>query len=416
MKAVILAAGKGERLDPLTKNRPKHLLPIAGHPLLEWLIKGISNAGIQEILIVTHFMEGKIKEFFEDGTKYNLKIKYVTQKEMKGTADAFSYAEDFVGNEKFLGIYGDLFLSHNILKQIVINQKEEPIISGLQRDPYKYGALKIEGDRVIEIVEKPTKGTAPSNITNAGIYIFPPEIFKYIKKTRPSLRGEYEITDSINEMIKEGIKTRLYMLSKEEWLDVGYPWSLLEANSRALSSMVTKIEGTVDEGVKIQGVVQISKTAHIKSGVYIEGPVYVGENSEIGPNSYVRPGTTLNKNVKIGANCEVKNSIILDGTHIPHLSYVGDSIIGERCNLGAGTIIANLRFDKKNIKMTIKDERIDTGFRKLGAIIGDDVQTGINVSIYPGVKIGNNVWIEPGVKVSKDINEGILSNIDKNKN
>lgn len=409
MKAVILAAGKGERLEPLTKNRPKHLLPIAGLPLLEWLIKEIVDAGIHEILIITHYMENEIKNYFEDGLKFNAKISYVSQKDMKGTADAFSYAENFIGNDEFLGLYGDLFLSPHILDELIKNHHgSEFVIAGLQRNPYMFGALKVDGDKILKIIEKPPQGTAPSNITNSGIYIFPHQIFKHIKETKLSPRGEYEITDSINLMIDSGVTARLHMLDQSEWLDVGYPWTLLEANARVLSQLETKVEGQVEEGVKIHGKVRISKTARIRSGVYIEGPVHIGPDCDVGPNSYLRPGTVLTKNVRIGAGCEVKNSIILDGSHVPHLSYVGDSVIGERCNLGAGTIIANLRFDKNNVKMTIKGKRTDTGLRKLGAIIGDDVETGVNVSIYPGVKIGNGVWIAPGVTVSRDVPDEIF--------
>ncbi|MBM3292121.1 glucose-1-phosphate thymidylyltransferase [Candidatus Bathyarchaeota archaeon] len=413
MKAVILSAGKGERLEPLTKNRPKPLFPIAGRPLLEWLIKEIGDSGIKEVLLITNYMENEIKNYFGDGSEFKLKLTYLTQKEMKGTADAFRYAENFVGEEDFLGIYGDLYLSQKILTEIVkIHHKGEFIITGLQRDPYMYGALKLEGDNVKKIIEKPPQGTAPSNITNAGIYIFPNNIFKYIKKTELSSREEYEITDSINLMIDSGVNARLHMLNQDEWLDIGYPWVLLEANNHALAKIDTKIEGQIEENVHIQGKVQISKTARIRSGVYIEGPAYIGPESDVGPNSYLRPGTVLTKNVRVGAGCEIKNSIILAGSHIPHLSYVGDSIIGERCNLGAGTIVANLRFDKKNIKMSIKGKRTDTGLRKFGAILGDDVETGVNVSIYPGVKIGNGAWIAPGMTVSKDVPDEIFLNFD----
>jgi bifunctional UDP-N-acetylglucosamine pyrophosphorylase/glucosamine-1-phosphate N-acetyltransferase len=112
--------------------------------------------------------------------------------------------------------------------------------------------------------------------------------------------------------------------------------------------------------------------------------------------------------VRIGNACEIKNSIVGDDTHIAHLSYVGDSIIGKKCNIGAGTIIANLRFDKSPIEVTIKNERMSSGFKKLGVIMGDNVQTGINVSIHPGVVIGSSAWIAPGVVVQRDVEENVI--------
>jgi bifunctional UDP-N-acetylglucosamine pyrophosphorylase/glucosamine-1-phosphate N-acetyltransferase len=169
--------------------------------------------------------------------------------------------------------------------------------------------------------------------------------------------------------------------------------------------MQLSIEGEVESNAYIVGPVGLAKGARIRSGAYIEGPVVIGEGSDIGPNCYIRPYTSIGARVRIGNACEIKNSIIMDKTHIAHLSYVADSIIGEKCNLGAGTITANLRFDERAIKMMIEDKLVDTGQRKLGAIIGDYVKAGVSVCFMPGVKIGAYSWIGPGVVVYRDLSE-----------
>jgi bifunctional UDP-N-acetylglucosamine pyrophosphorylase/glucosamine-1-phosphate N-acetyltransferase len=174
-------------------------------------------------------------------------------------------------------------------------------------------------------------------------------------------------------------------MSADGWLDIGLPWNILEANKRALEFMRASVCGEVEDGAFIHGHVTIAKGARIRSGAYIEGPVSIGPNSDVGPNCFIRPATSIGANVRIGNACEIKNSVVMNNTHIAHLSYVGDSIIGEECNFGAGTITANIRFDKKDIRMSVKDIRIDSGRRKLGAVIGDRVQTGINVNVLPGV-------------------------------
>ncbi len=410
MKAVVLAAGKGERLMPLTENRPKHLLPIGGKPLLEWILEGMVGAGVDEALLVTHYMEEQIKGYFGDGKRLGLELSYVRQEEMRGTADAFRMAEDFAGGEEFLGVYGDLFIPPEGFEALIrARRKGETTMCVVPvDDPSRMGVVALEGDRVTAIVEKPAPGEEPSDLANAGMYIFQPGIFRLIDETGLSSRNEYEITDSLRALIDSSATLRAVTLPKGSWLDVGLPWNLLEANEKALSSMETSIEGDVEDGVHVQGPVRIAEGTRVRSGVYIEGPVCIGSGSDIGPNCYLRPSTCIGADVRVGNACEVKNSIIMDGTRVPHLSYVGDSVIGERCNLGAGTITANIRFDKKNVKVEIKGEKIDSGRRKLGVFIGDDVQIGINVNLLPGVKVGAGAWIAPGLTVHDDVESGVF--------
>jgi UDP-N-acetylglucosamine diphosphorylase / glucose-1-phosphate thymidylyltransferase / UDP-N-acetylgalactosamine diphosphorylase / glucosamine-1-phosphate N-acetyltransferase / galactosamine-1-phosphate N-acetyltransferase len=410
MKAVILAAGKGTRLTPLTDNTPKPMLNVGGRPLLEWMILRVKETGINEILIITNYLENQIKEYFSDGSNFGVKISYRTQKDMLGTANAFYQAKEFVAENQFMALYGDHYLSEGVLRKIKRGHKEgEAVVGSLEvEDPSQYGAFAIEGDYIKKVVEKPPKGKEPSNYANIGIYIFPHGVFNYIEETKRSPRGEYEITDTMQLMIDDNILLKKHDVKEEDWLDIGLPWNLLEANQRALKEIDFKIDGTVEDGAKLRGQVWIKKGAVIRSGAYIEGPVVIDEDCDIGPNCHIRAGTCLGKSVRIGNACEIKNSIIGDGTHAAHLSYIGDSIIGKNCNLGAGTITANVRFDKTPIELTVKGERINSGREKLGAIIGDNVQTGINVSIHPGVVIGSRSWIGPGIVLQRDVKGKVL--------
>jgi NDP-sugar pyrophosphorylase family protein len=160
--------------------------------------------------------------------------------------------------------------------------------------------------------------------------------------------------------------------------------------------------GVFEDNVVIKGAVHIGENSIIRSGCYIVGPVMIGQGCDIGPNCYIRPFTSVGDGCRIGAAVEVKNSIIMKGTKIPHHSYLGDSVIGEGCNFGSGTKIANLRMDKRNILVS----GMDTKRRKLGAIIGDGVETGVNASINVGSIIGNNAIIGPGAVVSGIIAPG----------
>jgi len=196
-------------------------------------------------------------------------------------------------------------------------------------------------------------------------------------------------------------------LGKDDWQGITYPWDLLEANHRELQTIPHSIgKGIVDKGATLTKPIIVGKGAVIKAGSYLEGPAIIGEDSTIGPNAYIRPFTSIGRDCKVGAGSEVKASILMDGAKVPHLSYIGDSILGRGSSLGAGTITANLRFDHSYVPSMVRGQRIDSQRRKLGAILGDGVRTGINVSIFPGVKIGAGAWIWPGVTVSRDVVAG----------
>jgi bifunctional UDP-N-acetylglucosamine pyrophosphorylase/glucosamine-1-phosphate N-acetyltransferase len=149
--------------------------------------------------------------------------------------------------------------------------------------------------------------------------------------------------------------------------------------------------------------VTIEKDANIRTGTVIEGPAWIGKDSILGPFAHIRSGSSIGNEVVIGNFCEIKNSIIMNRTHIRHLSYVGDSMIGEGCNLGAGTIIANVKLNDRTVRMRIRDKIEDTGLRKLGVFMGDNVRTGINSAIMPGVRIASGATVAAGSVVSEDI-------------
>ena len=406
MKAVVLAAGEGRRLRPLTLTRPKHMIHMGGKPLLEHVLIALRQAGIKEILMVVNYKAERIKEFFGDGSSLQMRIEYIPQKELKGTANAFGSAEKHVDSD-FVALYGDLLISSKAVESAIsLHSKTKPaatLTTTQVENPEYYGIIKTVGDTVSEIVEKPSPEAAAGQPINAGLYVFSPEIFEVIRRTEASPRGEEEITDSIRMLIEDRKKVVAANISSKDWLDVGRPWDLLDANSRLLKNLRRGVLGSVEEVVHMSGPVFVGKGARIRSGTYIEGPAYVGEDSDLGPNCYIRPCTSIGRKVRIGNACEVKNSVLMDGVHMGHLSYVGDSVIGEGCNLGAGTITANFRFDAASVKMQVKGLVVDSGKMKIGVMMGDNVKTGVGSLFMPGVKVGCNSWIGPNIAVSRDV-------------
>ncbi|TFG15768.1 MAG: glucose-1-phosphate thymidylyltransferase [Promethearchaeota archaeon] len=409
MKAVILAAGEGKRLRPITSTRPKPLIPIAGKPLLEHTILGLKAAGIDEVLLIVGYKEQLIKDYFGNGIeKFNIKIDYITQEEYLGTAHACGYAKDFVGEETFLMMYGDILVDPIVFKEVVENFhriKAKGLISLIEvNNPQEYGIITLNSQGYVEqITEKPSPELGLGNLANAGVFIFDSLIFKAIEMTQKSVRDEYEFTDSMELMINQlNGKIIGYIIKDYFWSDIGLPWQLLDANNFILEDIENKILGTAEQGVYISGNVYVGRNTTVRSGTYIQGPCYIGDNNIIGPNAFIRPNTSIEDYCHIGSS-EVKNSIILSNSKVPHFNYVGDSIICENVNLGAGTNIANLRFDAGNINVKVKEKIIDSQRNKLGTIIGGNVKTGINVSIMPGKIIGENSIIGAHTLVSEDV-------------
>lgn len=406
MKAVILAAGEGTRLRPFTLTRPKHLIPVGGKTVIEHVLNAIGNAGVDEALVVVHYKAEQLRDFLGDGSTYGLTLKYVQQIDMKGTADAIKTVEPTV-NEDFLLVYGDILTTSEAIESVIKEyERNKPTLAMAVvkvSHPEHYGIVKLENHYITDILEKPKPNDAPTNLANAGIYMFSKEIFEKIHQTQPSPRGELEITDTFKLVIKEKHQILAVQIPAEDWLDIGRPWDLLEANKWALSRIVPKINGKIEDNVHLIGTVTVCEASRVRSGAYIEGPVFIGENSEIGPNCYIRPYTHIGKQVHIGNACEIKNSIIMNETKIGHLSYVGDSVIGEGCNFGAGTLIANYRFDSMSVKMMVKEQVVDSGRVKLGVFLGDNVKTGINAALMPGIKVGNDCRIGPNIVLYRDL-------------
>jgi len=388
---VILAAGQGKRIQPLTFTRPKVMLPIANKPIIEWNLLNAKKAGIKHFIFIIGYKSEMVRNYFKDGSDWNVHIEYVNQGKPQGTGHAIGVVEPFIDKDFFV-LSGDTIFGSSDISSII----DKRVSMGVYEvnNPEEYGVVELHDEMVTRIHEKIQNPI--SQKINAGIYHFSKEIFEYIKKTGLSSRGEYELTDAINNMIQD---LPIHSSMIKQWRDIGYPWDMFRANEEILSEMEPAINGDVEPNVTLKGPVLIEEGTIVMNGSYIQGPTIIGKNCKIGPNCYIRPYTAIGDGCHIGAATEIKNSIVMNKSNIPHHNYVGDSIIGSGCNFGSGTKVANLRLDKKTIIVYHYGKRINTDRRKLGVIMGDNVQTGINAVINVGSIIGNNVIIGPGTIV-----------------
>lgn len=399
MKALILAAGEGTRMQPLTSSLPKPLLPVAGKPTIRHTLDALKKAKVKEVVFIVGFQRKEIQLYLESIP--GIDPTFIEQKQRLGTAHAVQMAKVEL-KEPFLCINGDVITRHSTINALqTYHKKNKRSVMAVAEvdDPSRYGVVTVEKDTglIKGLTEKPKR--SQDNLINTGLYLFRPAIFDAIDRTEQSPRGEYEITDSIMRLRDKERMAAMRM--KEPYIDITYPWDLLTANEYLMKDLRPCIgKGQVEEGVVIHGNLALGEGTVVKAGTYIEGNVIIGADSRIGPNTYMRGSTFIGDRCHIGASVELKNSIIMDDTNVPHHNYVGDSIIGRRCNLGAGTKVANLRLDDKPIRSFARRRPVETGRRKLGVIMGDDVKTGINSCLNVGTVIGERTIIGPGAIVT----------------
>ncbi|MHA1687029.1 MAG: bifunctional sugar-1-phosphate nucleotidylyltransferase/acetyltransferase [Candidatus Heimdallarchaeaceae archaeon] len=403
IKAVILAGGRGLDLLPLTQTRPKPMIPILGKPILEYLILQLKDAGIQDILIVTGYKGEQIQAYFQRGQNLGVTIRYADQGPNEGIESALSAAYEYVRNEsEFLLLFGDIITESGLIQRTLNafenTQADMSMTLTLRGDTGDFGVVEIGSDGLVKKVGMQKKGIEQGNYVDAGSFVLRPEIIERIRK------GE-TLTKAINNSIKDKVKIAAAIWEKA-WFDIGKPWNILEANKLLLSkvneSRIAK-DVVIESNVEIRNTVIIESGTRINSGSVLNGPLYIGSNSYIGNNVLIRDHSSLGNNVLVGFGSEIKNSVVFDDAKIYRLCYVGDSIIGKGTILSTGVMTVNTTTPKHEITMNIRGKNMKTGFNKLGAIIGDECELGVNTVVFPGIKIAANSIIEPVTTIKEDV-------------
>lgn len=349
MKALVLAGGKGTRLRPLTYTMAKQLVPIANKPIINYVIKDIENAGINDVgIIISPDTGDQIKNEISK-TKWNVNIKYILQAQPLGLAHTVIIARDFLGEEPFVMYLGDNLIQGGIKKIInTYNESNSDSVIMLKEveNPSLFGVAQINrrGD-IIRLVEKPKK--PPSNLALVGIYVFSNLIHEAISSIKPSKRGELEITDAIQALMQSGKNIKSVILDNW-WLDTGKKDDLLEANRVVLDELIERsIKSKIDKPTEIIGRVQIGKNCKIKDSK-IRGPVVIGNNVKI-LNSFIGPYTSVGDNsIIVGTSLE--HSVIMESVSLDNVERIEDSIIGKN------TLVKRSNSNHKAFRLMISDD------------------------------------------------------------
>ena len=411
MKAVILAAGQSSRFKPLSDNQHKGLTEVLGKPIIEHTIEELGNIGVDEVIVV----QGPDKRF-EQGL--DVEAGFVVQKNPEGMGHALRQAEHLL-DDRFLVLNPYHATSSHIIKELIAKSERENtdlgFVSRKTDKPEDYGILHIEEGKAVGVTEKPEKGEAPSDKRIVGMYLLNEEIFNYMDEVET---WEYQFEDALDLQTSDTPGSVLEI--EEETSSIKYPWNLFEFLEELMEDRESNIseKAEIAESAEIVGDVIIEEESKIHEGAVIKGPVYIGKNVTVGNNTVVRDNVALEKGVTIGANTEVKNSVFQPGSSL-HSEYFGDSIVGRNTKIGAGTITANRKFRDNGSRPEIdseligKDYKENTGRTFMGAIIGDNVDIGVNVSLMPGVQIGSDAKIGPGTVVHENVNQGETVFVDQ---
>jgi UDP-N-acetylglucosamine diphosphorylase / glucose-1-phosphate thymidylyltransferase / UDP-N-acetylgalactosamine diphosphorylase / glucosamine-1-phosphate N-acetyltransferase / galactosamine-1-phosphate N-acetyltransferase len=373
MQAIILAAGEGVRVRPLTRSRPKAMIPVANRPIIEYVIEALLKNGIRDIVVVVGYRKEQVTRFLNG---LEIPIEVVIQEKQLGTAHALQCAESKIHGD-FLVLPGDNYIDPQSIARIKdipnsILVKEHP-------NPSNFGVVLLNNGMVTDIVEKPEH--SPSFMVSTGIYCLKKSFFSHIHGT--------DITDAIPVMIRAGEQIRA--IPADDWQDAIFAWDLLKMNTRLLKNLPMAREGTASRQTIIQGPVSIGKGTTIGPNTVINGPVVIGNDCSIGPNCCIMPNTSIGSRVKMDPFTVIGDAIIMDDTVIGSHSRIIETVAGERCTLGDHTSVS--------IAGGLMDIEGCTIRSEFGAVLGDNVTSG-PFTVYKNCVVGNNVTIEGQENVS----------------
>ncbi|MBT5550720.1 MAG: NTP transferase domain-containing protein [Nitrospina sp.] len=386
MKAIILAAGEGTRISPFSETRPISMIGVAGQTLLDNTFSLLKSAGINDIFVVVGHKQEKLIERIQEQSNNGLNLHYVEQKRKLGIGHALMQVKNKISpGEYFLLLYGDTLTAENIFSKVQqsFHSFKCPVASiCLPPSNQMFGNVFLNARmEITKIIEKP-KGNSLGNYVLSGVFVLPESFFKLLESSGKSMEKALK-----KVVAGEGLRASMW---EDEWLDVVYPWEILTGNKMIMDSWqessIAK-NAVLEANVTLQGVVRIEAGAIIKSGAVLEGPCCIGEGSYIGNNSLIRSYTSVGKNCSIGSGVELKNCVVMDNTQIGRLSFVGDSVLGENVDMGAGCMTVNRQVDWKPISVKNGKRNIETGMTKLGAFLGDGVVVGAGNTLPPGMVV-----------------------------
>ncbi|MFW6158500.1 MAG: sugar phosphate nucleotidyltransferase [Planctomycetota bacterium] len=356
MKAVILAAGEGRRMRGLCSELPKPMFPLANRPIITNTFDRLSSMGADRVGLVVGHEGRRLQELMGDGRGFGLAITYIWQEEKLGTGHAVGLCEQFVGDEPFVLTWGDV-VSHAANYPLIARRYHagncDAVLAVFRvPDASATAAVDIEDGRVVGISEKPPPGTRPDAMANAGIFIWPPAIFRCLRDLQPSPRGEYEFTDAIARFVESGRHVAAQPLSgyRENVTD---PETCIATNRELLDELLAdgacRIAPDSDRGDHVDLIAsEVKPGARIGRGCCIGPHVSIGENARVGPGCRIGPNVSIGSNCSVGAQCELSHTILMPG-----------GVLGPASRLDYAIVDSCLRLDERTDRQGAADRVIE---------------------------------------------------------
>lgn len=387
MKVVVLAAGEGRRLEPLTNRRPKPMIPVANRPLLEYVLEAVGDAGLDEVVLVVGYKRERIQTYFGDGDDWGLDVEYAVQEKQLGTGHAILQAEPYVDDD-FLVLNGDGIVERSLVEGLVeadaaVGDGTDAVMAVTRTaQPSEYGVVELSGDRVTGVTEKPRAEESPSDIVNAGAYAFDQRIFDAIRDTEVSDSGELVITDTIADLIADD---RVEAIRYDgQWVDVSHLWDLIQVTADVLDRRGTDVH----------------ETASVDGTASVAAPVEIGANSFVGPNATIARGSAVGQNVTVGAGAILSNAVVLPDATVEPGAVLRDCVVSENARIGANVTVAGGPADVVVDGVVHEDVA-------LGAVVGDNADVGGGVVVEGGTVVGDGVVVEDGATIDGRIDPGV---------
>lgn len=402
--AVVLAAGEGKRLRPLTKNRPKPMLPVANRPILEYVLDELVDAGLRDLHLVVGYKRDRVQEYF--GSTYRrASITYHIQGKQLGSGHALLQARSAIDSD-FLVVNGDQLASQDIIDDVLEAHtvKDVATLGVMESDRIgQYGAVILSNDHVTQITERPHPDE--QGLLNAGVYVFAPSTFAEIEAMSRQ-QGELSLPGAIDTLIEDGTSIR-GVRTVGFWRDATFPWDLLALNEELLThgdrpdAGLERDRSTAESPEKHSrsATVTIDDEARVHETAVVRSPVVIGSDCTVGANAVVGPNVALGRNATVDAGAGIRNSVLDQDTQIGMNATLIDTVTGQAAVIGPGTTIPGGRSDIP------VDDRVYQN-RRLGAVVADRAELAGGCTVDTGSLIGPDVKAVVGCSISGEIEGG----------